>query len=690
MKSKQSAVKEKYSFSNQATISNNKHRLESQYQDSVYSQEAYSNNMHFLTNQSAGTQQNYLNSNLPMTLEIGSHLDISPIPSMNKNPSSFLPKISSPSKSSFKDLKLLNQLTISLAKDLPKNQRNKREFLASPQMQGSITQRGQIRVAIQNAQSKEREEFKEIISKIDHQKNGELTKDILNKYQNSNLVSDFGNLWVKGRLSLDKLHMKQKQDNRNQDNNTSTNNNTNHNIIQNKSLERVIQEKLLLKQKRVRNSWKTTDLGLRLQTENPTEEQQRLYEEFKEKMRRIAEQKKRDEDDFGESVLDKPQIFLNALSDGQPKSQDENTSDRVELKRYLKQEKEKIFNISKIASKSPDYRNQEEKHYFMMYLKFKVLFFKSIQKEVLNMLTEKFAFKEYKEDEVIMRKGDDGDFMCVIIKGEVGVYIDVEVKNCIVILGENKVFGERALETDDKRRLEYLSSCNKYFYNSFQGNNQWEVCATKKQILYKVKDIKPGDIFGHEEMIQEREQKFSSARDLIQAPVQRNCRVRALALSDLIYFNKNDFFEFFNEVDLKILKQNSQVIDKEDIVNRIRKNNMNKKQINDAILNATQLNYISSEVGGAVKHQRNHMNSRDRKMQKLNPWFQKVKTNKTVSPQVLREDEKIKVLNVTKNKIMVDEKKNYIQDYFSPRDQIASGSGNVSPMKSSEIVKQQL
>jgi len=78
------------------------------------------------------------------------------------------------------------------------------------------------------------------------------------------------------------------------------------------------------------------------------------------------------------------------------------------------------------------------------------------------MLTEKFAFREYREDEIskfnycdnysiVMRKGDDGDFMCVVIKGEVGVYIDSEVKNCIVILGENKVFGERALETDDKR-----------------------------------------------------------------------------------------------------------------------------------------------------------------------------------------------------------------------------------------------
>lgn len=50
-----------------------------------------------------------------------------------------------------------------------------------------------------------------------------------------------------------------------------------------------------------------------------------------------------------------------------------------------------------------------------------------------------------------MKKGDDGDCMYVIIKGEVGIYIDPEIKNCIVVLNENKVFGERALETDDKR-----------------------------------------------------------------------------------------------------------------------------------------------------------------------------------------------------------------------------------------------
>lgn len=50
-----------------------------------------------------------------------------------------------------------------------------------------------------------------------------------------------------------------------------------------------------------------------------------------------------------------------------------------------------------------------------------------------------------------MRKGDKSECMCVILKGEVGIYVDNDLKNCIVVLGANKVFGERALDTDDKR-----------------------------------------------------------------------------------------------------------------------------------------------------------------------------------------------------------------------------------------------
>lgn len=41
--------------------------------------------------------------------------------------------------------------------------------------------------------------------------------------------------------------------------------------------------------------------------------------------------------------------------------------------------------------------------------------------------------------------------MYLLLAGEVGVYTDDQLKNCIAVLHEGKVIGERALENDDKR-----------------------------------------------------------------------------------------------------------------------------------------------------------------------------------------------------------------------------------------------
>lgn len=41
--------------------------------------------------------------------------------------------------------------------------------------------------------------------------------------------------------------------------------------------------------------------------------------------------------------------------------------------------------------------------------------------------------------------------MYLLIKGEVGIYLDEEHQNCIAKLNDGKIFGERALEHDDKR-----------------------------------------------------------------------------------------------------------------------------------------------------------------------------------------------------------------------------------------------
>ena len=49
-----------------------------------------------------------------------------------------------------------------------------------------------------------------------------------------------------------------------------------------------------------------------------------------------------------------------------------------------------------------------------------------------------------------MRQGDNADCMFILLNGEVGVYVGYD-DTCVAVLKDNKVFGERALEHDDKR-----------------------------------------------------------------------------------------------------------------------------------------------------------------------------------------------------------------------------------------------
>lgn len=82
------------------------------------------------------------------------------------------------------------------------------------------------------------------------------------------------------------------------------------------------------------------------------------------------------------------------------------------------------------------------------------------------MIVEKLECKIYNKDDVskwmsqlsliiVMRKGDEGDCMYILYQGEVGVYVSED--KCVAILKDSKVFGERALETDEKRGATILA-----------------------------------------------------------------------------------------------------------------------------------------------------------------------------------------------------------------------------------------
>jgi CRP-like cAMP-binding protein len=56
-----------------------------------------------------------------------------------------------------------------------------------------------------------------------------------------------------------------------------------------------------------------------------------------------------------------------------------------------------------------------------------------------------------------------------------------------------------------------------------KANKTWEVLKTNRRIIYKLKEIKMGSLFGHEDLLFE---------------INRKCRVRAITACDIIYINK--------------------------------------------------------------------------------------------------------------------------------------------------------
>ena len=150
---------------------------------------------------------------------------------------------------------------------------------------------------------------------------------------------------------------------------------------------------------------------------------------------------------------------------------EDGAKDRIEHKRFLRFESEGIVNIENVSTKEPTLRSEEELVFMQSYLKFRVPFFKTFEKQVLELLTKKLKGIWFNNGDIVMRKDEIGDCMYCLIKGEVAVFIDTEMNNCIVTLKENKVFGERALEHDDKRTASIVakqkSLCLKLDKNDF-------------------------------------------------------------------------------------------------------------------------------------------------------------------------------------------------------------------------------
>ena len=118
------------------------------------------------------------------------------------------------------------------------------------------------------------------------------------------------------------------------------------------------------------------------------------------------------------------------------------------------------------------------------------------------------------------------------------------------------------------------------------GHNEWEKREVKKQILYKVRTILPGEIFGHEEFIRED--------DMYDHSTQRIFKVKSILHSEVIYAKKNDFLHFINKSDAQLLKQQAFTVDKAQIAKRIKDHKVGKRRISEAIMDATKINCTTS------------------------------------------------------------------------------------------------
>ena len=85
------------------------------------------------------------------------------------------------------------------------------------------------------------------------------------------------------------------------------------------------------------------------------------------------------------------------------------------------------------------------------YLKLNVPFFSNYDGPVLSNICNQLTQRVFRKDEIIVRKGDVGHEMFVVLVGEVGVYFDDALKACSNRLNENKTFGDRALQNEEVR-----------------------------------------------------------------------------------------------------------------------------------------------------------------------------------------------------------------------------------------------
>ena len=88
-----------------------------------------------------------------------------------------------------------------------------------------------------------------------------------------------------------------------------------------------------------------------------------------------------------------------------------------------------------------------------------IALFKGLSQSVLNSISESFQFKELKAGEALIKQGDDGESLFVLVEGLLEVSLQIEgKKKHLTFLRPGTFLGEMALLTGEKRSADVTSS----------------------------------------------------------------------------------------------------------------------------------------------------------------------------------------------------------------------------------------
>ncbi|CDW76421.1 cyclic nucleotide-binding domain containing protein [Stylonychia lemnae] len=107
--------------------------------------------------------------------------------------------------------------------------------------------------------------------------------------------------------------------------------------------------------------------------------------------------------------------------------------------------------LDDIYSKNPLQAKESDHKIVAEYLMKHVQFFQNMEKSLIRQLAGKLEQRIYEKDEKIIIKGEEAHEMFILYSGDVGIYLDQECQKCVATLQSDKVFGEAALEKNDKR-----------------------------------------------------------------------------------------------------------------------------------------------------------------------------------------------------------------------------------------------